>query len=334
MIKKFLNRYFIQAMSTMALGLFASLIINLIISQIAKIPGLGYLQSLADVFGAASPVTGCAIGVAIAWGLQAKPLVMFSSAASGACGYAFGGPVGAYLAGVVGAEIGSLVASKTKVDIVVTPLVTIIAGGSIALLVGPYIQSFMVNLGNIINVATEMSPIPMGIIVAVLVGMALTAPISSAAICIMLNLSGLAAGAAAVGCCAQMVGFAVAGYKDNGIGGLISVGLGTSMLQFANIMRRPQIWIAPTLAGAILGPISTKVFAMQNIASGAGMGTSGLVGQFGAYAAMSATTNAPVVLLEILIMHFIAPAILVLSINYFFKKIKWIKPGDMKIKNI
>lgn len=330
LLRKFFKRYFIDAMSAMALGLFSSLIIGLVISQIAKIPGLSFLAQLSEVLGASSPVVGAAIGTAVAWGLKSKPLVTFSCVACGAIGYAAGGPVGAYIAAVVGSEIGSLVAGKTGVDIILTPIVTIISGGFVGQFAGGYVQNFMTFLGSVINTATEMSPVPMGIIISVIVGMALTAPISSAALCIMLDLSGIAAGAATVGCCAQMVGFAVMGFKDNGFGGLISVGIGTSMLQFSNIMRRPQLWIPPTVAGAILGPISTHVLRMTNTASGAGMGTSGLVGQFGTLAAMEGTSGT-VLFAEILIMHFILPAVLTLLIYGALCKFGWIKKGDLKI---
>ena len=333
------DRYFVKAMSFMAQGLFASLIIGLIISQLAKIPFLGFLSSVGSHLGASSPVIGAAIGAAIAYGFQCKALVVFSSIAAGAIGYAAGGPLGAYIAGVVGAEIGNLVAGKTKLDIVVTPFVTIVAGGMAGILVGPYFQSFMSWLGTVIGNATEMNPFIMGITVSVLVGLALTAPISSAALCIslwgsidMTNGMLLAAGAAAVGCSAQMIGFAVASRKDNSVGGFLSQALGTSMLQIGNIMKHPQILIAPTLAGAILGPISTCLLKMTNTATGAGMGTSGLVGQFGAFAAMGGTTNSWIVLVEIVIMHIVAPATLVLLIDGALRKAGWIKPGYMCIE--
>ena len=333
-LKYYANRYFVQGMSAMALGLFASLIINLIISQIAQIPGLEILNTLAEVFGSSSPVVGAAIGVAIAWGLKAKPLVMFSCAAAGAIGYYFGGPVGAFVAAIVGSEIGILVAGKTPVDIVVTPLVNIISGGLIGFLIGPPIQEFMSFLCGVINEATMLAPLPMGILVAVIVGMVLTAPISSAALCIMLDLSGLAAGAACAGCCAQMIGFAVAGIKDNGKGSFFAVGLGTSMLQFANIMKRPQIWLAPTIAAAICGPVSTCVFKMQNTAVGAGMGTSGLVGQFGAFSAMAESADAGMIFLDVAIVHFILPAVIVLVLNKIFTKAGLVRSGDMIIAKI
>ena len=330
-VKKFFQRYFIDAMSAMALGLFSSLIIGLVISQLAKLPGLSILQVTSEVLGASSPVVGGAIGAAIAWGLKSKPLVIFSCVACGAIGYTAGGPVGAYVAAVAGSEIGSLVAGKTGVDIVVTPIVTIVSGGLIGFWAGGYVQSFMQFLGSVIQTATEMAPLPMGIIVAVVVGMALTAPISSAALCIMMDLSGLAAGAAAVGCCAQMVGFAVIGFRENGWGGLISVGLGTSMLQFSNIMRRPQLWIAPTLAGAVLGPVSTCILKMTNTPAGAGMGTCGLVGQFGAIAAMGDSLSMSALLFQIALMHFILTGVLTFIFHMALTKAGWVHSGDLRI---
>lgn len=330
-IKRLFKRYFIDAMGAMALGLFSSLIIGLIISQISKIPYLGFLSGLTAQLSSSSPVIGAAIGAAIAWGLKCKPLVIFTSTVTGATGYAIGGPVGAYIAAVVGAEFGNLVASKTKVDIIVTPAVTIITGGAAGVLLGPAISSMMTALGAFINSATELTPIPMGIVVSVVVGLALTAPISSAALCIMIGIDGIAAGAAAVGCCCQMIGFAVASFRDNGVGGLISQGLGTSMLQFPNIMRRPQILIAPTLASAILGPVSTKVLAMTNTATGAGMGTSGLVGQFGAFSAMTADRGIVITAVQVIVMHFLLPAALTLIFDLILRKIGWIKEGDMKL---
>ena len=325
MIKKYLKRYFVDAMSFMALGLFSSLIVGLIISQLAKIPHLDILASFSGVLSASSPVVGGAIGAAIAYGLKSKPLVVFSCIAVGAFGYNLGGPVGAYVSAVVANEIASIVAGKTKIDIVVTPIVCIVTGGFVSTFVGPYLSEFMSGFGEVINKATQLHPFPMGITVSVLMGLALTAPISSAAIAIMLGLDSIAAGAAAVGCCAQMIGFAVTSFKANGIGGLISQGVGTSMLQFANIMKHPQILIAPTLAGAILGPISTCVFKMTNIPTGAGMGTSGLVGQFGAYSAMSDSFGSTQTIILIAVMHVIAPAILSLIIHFALKKLGIVK---------
>ncbi|MFA9398969.1 MAG: PTS transporter subunit IIC [Clostridiaceae bacterium] len=331
-IKKLLKRYFLDALSAMALGLFASLIIGLILSQISKIPGLSFIKEFSDIISATSPVVGSAIGVAIAYGLKASPLTIFSSAATGAFGYMLGGPVGAYVAAVVGAEFGELVSHKTKVDIIIVPSVTIIMGGLAGKFVGPYIASFMTDLGQLINAATTLHKIPMGITVSVLMGLALTAPISSAAIAISLGLNGLAAGAATMGCCAQMVGFAVISYRENKISGLLSQGIGTSMLQVANVLRNPLIIIPPTIAGAILGPISTYVFHLENIAIGAGMGTAGLVGPIGTFTAMKGQISTTALIIEIIVLEFIAPALISLGIAEFMRKKKWIKFGDMKLE--
>lgn len=332
-LKKGFKRYAIDALGAMALGLFSSLIIGLILSQIARIPGLEFIQEFAETIGARSPVVGSAIGVAVAWGLKTKPLVMFSSAVTGAFGYTFmnAGPMGAFVAAVFGAEIGNLVAGRTRVDIILVPSLTIVAGGLAGRFVGPYIAEFMISVGSWVNSATVLHPIPMGILVAVSMGMILTAPISSAAIAISLGMSGLAGGAATVGCAAQMVGFAVASYRENKIGGLIAQGLGTSMLQVPNIMRRPQIWIPPILTSAILGPLATTIFRMENIPLGAGMGTSGLVGQFGTWAAMEGT--APMVRLAfILLLHFLLPAALTLLFAEYMRKRGLIREGDMKLQ--
>ena len=327
-MKAFFDRYFIRAMGAMAQGLFASLIIGTIFNQLAKISYLSFLSSFTAQIGAASPVVGAAIGVAIAYSLGAKGLLLFTGTVTGAIGYALGGPVGAYISAVIGNEIGSLIAGKTKLDIILTPTVTIISGGFVGIFVGPYINEFMMWLGAFINEATEMAPIPMGVIVSVVVGMVLTAPISSAALCISIGIDGIAAGAACVGCCCQMVGFAVASMRDNGFGGMLSQGVGTSMLQFPNILKRPAIWIAPTLASAVLGPISTAVIGMENTKTGAGMGTSGFVGQFGAFEAMG---GSPKTAITVLLMHLVFPALLTLCFDLILRKIGWVRKGDMKI---
>ena len=331
-MKRIFKKYFVDALSHMAYGLFCSLILGLIIGQIAKIPGLAFLNFISEALSSTSPLVGACIGLAIANGFQCSPLVVISSAVTGALGYQFGGPVGAYLAVVVGAKAGMLVSKKTAVDIILTPLVTVIAGGLVAKYCCSPINDFMLYLGSLINEATKLSPFMMGITVSVLVGCALTLPISSVAICVMLGIDGLAAGAATAGCCAQMVGFAVISFKDNGMGGLISQGVGTSMLQIGNIVRKPLIWLAPTLAAAILGPVSTMVFKMTNTALGAGMGTSGLVGPLATYAAMSGTGIASgILILEIVTLHFVAPAIIALAIHALMSKLGLVKPGDMKI---
>lgn len=327
-MKNFFDRYFIRAMGAMAQGLFASLIIGTILNQLAAIPHLGFLTKFTGQIGASSPVIGAAIGVAIAYSLGAKGLLLFTGTVTGALGYALGGPIGAYIAAVIGNELGGLVAGKTKLDIILTPALTILTGGAAGIFVGPYINQFMTWLGSFINTMTMEEPIPMGIAIAVVVGMALTAPISSAALCISIGIDGIAAGAACVGCCCQMVGFAVASYRDNGFGGALSQGIGTSMLQFPNILKRPQIWLAPTLASAVLGPISTALLGMTNTSTGAGMGTSGFVGQFGAFSAMGASVNTCIL---VVLMHFILPALLTLSFDLCFRKLGWVKAGQMKI---
>lgn len=321
-------------MSAMALGLFSSLIIGLIISQLAQIPGLSFLAPFAEVLSASSPVVGAAIGVAVAYGLRSKPLVMFSCAAVGAFGYAAGGPVGAFAAAIAGSEIGTLVANRTPVDILVTPFVTIVAGCAIGAVLGPPLGAFMTWLGGLINAATMLSPVPMGIAVAVLVGMALTAPISSAALCIMMGLSGVAAGAACAGCCSQMIGFAAMSWPENGFGGFIAQGIGTSMLQFSNILRRPQIWIPPIVASAVTGPVSAGMLGMLNTDVGAGMGTSGLVGQFGAWAAMSDSVPVWPLLAQILIVQFVLPAVISIAVAWVLRTIGWIRPDDLRLPEL
>ncbi len=333
MLRRLFNKYVVKALSHMAQGLFCSLILGLIIGQIAKIPGLDFLNFIAEALSASSPLVGACIGLAIAYGLSCAPLVMISSAITGALGYQFGGPVGAYLAVIVGEELGGLVSRKTPVDIIITPLVTIVAGGLFAKYCCSPINDFMLYLGEVINKATMLSPFMMGIAVSVLVGCALTLPISSVAICVMLGIDGLAAGAATVGCCAQMVGFAIISYRDNGMGGLLSQGLGTSMLQIGNIARKPVIWLAPTLTAAILGPVSTVWLQMTNNALGAGMGTSGLVGPLATFATMTeAGAAAGPLTIKILCLYFLAPAVISLGIHMLMKKAGWVKAGDMKLE--
>ena len=331
-IKRLFRKYVVDALSYMALGLFCSLILGLIVGQLAKIEFLGFLGFIAEALSASSPLVGACIGFAIVLGLKYAPLVTISSAIVGALGYKYGGPVGSYFAVIIAARVGELVSKKTPVDIILTPLVTIVVGGMIARFCCSPINDFMLYLGSLINNATALSPFLMGVVVSVLVGCALTLPISSAALCIMLGIDGLAAGAATVGCCAQMVGFAVISFKDNGVGGLLSQGLGTSMLQIGNIVRKPIIWLAPTLTAAILGPVSTVVFGMTNNALGAGMGTSGLVGPIATYADMTAAGGAPTaIIIKIAVLHFVAPAIISLLIHFAMTRRGWVKKGDMKI---
>jgi hypothetical protein len=313
----------IDTLSFMALALFGTLIIGSILNQIGSIFKIALLTDV--IWPAARAMTAPAIAVAVAYALKAPPLVLFASAINGAIG---GDPVSALLAGIVGAEFGKLVSKETKVDILVTPAVTILTGASVAFFVGPAVAAFMAGFGQVIMWATEQNPIPMGMIVSALMGIALTLPISSAAIGLMLSLGGLAAGAATVGCCCQMVGFAVMSFKENGVGGLFAQGLGTSMLQMPNIVKNPRVWIPPTLASIILGPIATVFFKMENVPYGAGMGTSGLVGQFGTIEAMGTGAN---VWIGILVLHIVLPVILTLLIASVLRKLGWIKEGDLKL---
>lgn len=318
--------YFITALSYMALGLFSSLIIGLILKTIGgQIPSLAFLIPIGTL---AMELMGPAIGVAVAYGLGAPPLVLFASLLAGSAGAELGGPAGSYVAAIVAAEAGKLVSKSTKLDIIITPLVTIFAGFGTASLIGPGINTFMTNFGLLIMWATEQRPILMGVIVAVLMGLALTAPISSAAIAIMLGLEGLAAGAATIGCAAQMVGFAVSSYRENGFGGVIAQGIGTSMLQVANIVRNPLIVIPPTVAGAIIAPFGSSWIMMVNNSAGAGMGTSGFVGQIMTLNVMGASGS---VWIAIILLHFIGPAVISLLISELMRRKGLIRPGDMKI---
>lgn len=350
-VKKALNHVFIDGLSGMALGLFATLIIGTIIQQIGNLIG-GTVGDTLYLFGkAASVMTSAGIGIGVAYKFKEPVYVTLSAATAGMVGgYASkilagtligeggvvvlagpGEPLGAFIAAIVGIELGHLVAGKTKIDLLVTPFVTIVTGSAVGLLVGPPITRFMTGLGAIINWGTEQQPFLMGIVVSVLMGMILTLPISSAALGIILNLSGLAAGAAVVGCCCNMVGFAVASYRENKIGGLLAQGVGTSMLQVPNIVRKPVIWLPAIISSAILGPVSTLVFHMTSNSTGSGMGTAGLVGQIMTYQVMTETLPAVVVLAEIALMHFLLPAAISLAVSEVMRKKAWIKFGDMKL---
>lgn len=374
-LKKYLNRYFIDAMGAMALGLFASLLISTIISTLAKyvcmVDGLGFLaNSMTTVAGFAKAATGMAIGVAIAYKLGCHPLVIFSCAGIGALANDMGavvnnniiaawgvtsktaegifysaGPAGAFFAVIIAAEIGMLVSKKTKVDILVTPVVTYAVGFIGAFALCPLVSYVMYFLGEFIATATTFQPLLMGIVVSVVMGIVLTLPISSAAICASIfsaaavtaaTASGtvdgllLAGGAAVAGCCAQMVGFAVSSFRENKWGGIVSQGLGTSMLQMGNIVKNPRIWIPPTLAAAITGPISTMVFKLKCSGVAAGMGTCGLVGPIGV---IDAGDGSPKMWIGILLVCIVLPAILSLVFSEIMRKIGWIKKDDMKLEN-
>ena len=335
------KRYLQDALSAMALGLFGSLLIGVIFdtlgTQTANLFGDNAVSAFCvEIGGIAKTYMGAAIGVAVAWSLKAPPLVLFTSVVTGMMGATMtgfgidvaGGPAGAFVAVALGAEFGKMVSKETKVDILVTPAVTLIMGGIGAKLIGPVIGWCMLKLGDLIMTATEWQPFVFGIVISVVVGLALTAPISSAALCIMLDLSGLAAGAATVGCCAQMVGFAVASYKENGVGGLVAQGLGTSMLQISNIIKNPWILLPATLAGAIAGPISTCLLKMTNIPVGAGMGTSGLVGQIGTFTDMGFTLDT---LWKVLLIQIVLPAVLTILMDQVLRRTGKIKDGDYKL---
>lgn len=350
-LKKILNHIFIEGLTGMAQGLFATLIVGTIIQQIGTLIG-GTVGDTIFVLGkVAAALTGAGIGVGVAYRFKESPLVVLSAATAGMVGgfaskilagtvlvegsMVFAGPgepLGAFIAAYVGIELGHLVSGKTKVDILVTPLVTIGVGSIVGLLVGPPISGFMTALGELINWGTEQQPFLMGIIVSVLMGMILTLPISSAALGVILNLSGLAAGAATVGCCCNMVGFAVASYRENKVGGLLAQGIGTSMLQVPNIVKKPVIWIPAILSSAILGPVGTMVLHMTNNATGSGMGTAGLVGQIMTWQTMTATEPGMVVLMKILFIQIVLPAVVTLLISEFMRKKKWIAYGDMKLE--
>ena len=334
-MKNIFDRYFIKAMGAMAQGLFASLLIGTIFKTLGIYTGFELFTQI-NTF--ASAASGMAIGVAIAHSLGAHPLVIFSCATVGYAGYSIGmtigdttvtaGPAGAFIAVIAAAEVGMILSQKTKIDLLVTPTITILVGVVVAKFVCPGVSRVMFFLGDFVNTATYYQPFIMGIVISVVVGMVLTLPISSAALCAMIGISGLAGGAAAVGCYCQMVGFAVCSFRENKFGGLVSQGLGTSMLQMGNICRHPQIWIPPTLAAAICGPISTLVFKLECSGVSAGMGTCGLVGPIGIIADSGTSLT---VWLGIALLCVILPALLSVIFTEAMRKLGWIKPGYMKL---
>ena len=350
LIKKCLNRIFVEELSGMALGLFATLIIGTIIQQIGMLAG-GSIGTLIYAVGKMAAGLTCAgIGVGVAYKFQESPMVVLSAATSGMIGgYASkvlagtllvdgnlalqgpGEPLGAFIAAYVGIEIGHLIAGKTRLDIILVPLLSIGTGSAVGVLVGPSISSFMTWRGGLINWGTEQQPFLMGIVVSVLMGMILTLPISSAALGVILNLSGLAAGAATVGCCCNMIGFAVASFREHGVGGLLAQGVGTSMLQVPNIVKKPLIWLPVILSSAVLGPVSTMLFHMTNNATGSGMGSAGFVGQIMTWQVMAQTEHPVVVLLKIVVIQFMLPAVLTVVFTQFMRKHNFIKDGDMKL---
>lgn len=321
--------YFVDALGAMAFGLFATLLVGTILNSIGTSLNIKFLSE--TIWPLAKEATGPAIAVSIAYALGAPNLVIFASTVVGIAANELGGPMGVYIATLFAVEFGKIVSKETKIDIVITPVVTVLVGVFLANLIGPTINAIMTGIGNIIMIATEQQPFIMGIVVSVIVGIVLTLPISSAALCMMLSLSGLAGGAATIGCCCQMIGFAVISFRDNGFEGLVAQGLGTSMLQMPNIVRNPKIAIPPTLASAILGPLATVVFKLTNIPIGAGMGTCGLVGQIATFTSMPEVPFFNLLFL-IILLHILLPALVSYIIYIPLRKINWIKEGDLKLE--
>ena len=340
-VKISLKRYGIDAMSAMAQGLFASLLIGTIINTLGT---QLHIEILNQIGSFAMSSAGVAMAVSIGYALKAPPLVLFSLATVGTAANSLGGaggPLAVLIIAILSAEIGKLISKETKVDIIVTPAVTIIFGVALSILIAPGIGYVASAIGSAIMWATELQPLLMGIIVSLLVGIALTLPISSAAICAALSLTGLAGGAAVAGCCAQMVGFAVASFKENKIGGLISQGIGTSMLQMGNIVKNWKIWIPACVASMITGPIATCIFKMEmnGPAISSGMGTCGMVGPIGVYSGWINDTTSGVKAgisafdwIGLLLICIILPAIIAWITNKVLRKINWIKDGDMKLE--
>ena len=345
------KRYGIDALGAMAQGLFCSLLIGTIIDTVGKQLGIPFLtmpvatinEVSYTVGGLASAMSGPAMAVAIGYALKCPPLVLFSlisvGFASNALGGA-GGPLAVLFVAIIAAEIGKAVAGETRIDILVTPLVTIGVGVALSAWWAPALGAAAMQVGSLIMWATNLQPFLMGIAVSVLVGIALTLPISSAAICAALSLTGLAGGAAVAGCCAQMVGFAVMSFPENRWGGLVSQGIGTSMLQMGNIVKNPRIWIAPILTSAITGPIATCLFRleMNGPPVSSGMGTCGLVGQIGVYTGwlddVAAGVKAAITAQDwigLVLVSFVLPAVLCPLINLVLRRIGWVKDGDMML---
>lgn len=334
------KRYGVECLSAMAQGLFCSLLIGTIIKTLGQQLGIEFLVTIGTY---ASAMAGPAMAISIGFALQAPPLVLFSLAAVGGAANELGGaggPLAVLIIAILAAECGKVVSKETKIDILVTPFVTIFVGVALSALLAPGIGVVASSVGQLIMWATDLQPFLMGIVVSVLVGIALTLPISSAAICAALSLTGLAGGAAVAGCCANMVGFAVMSFKENKWGGLISQGIGTSMLQMGNIMKNPKIWIPPIVASAITGPIATCVFRLQMNGTpvSSGMGTCGLVGQIGVYTGwvndIAAGTKGAITAFDwigLILISFVLPAVISLLLGNFLRKIGWIKENDLKL---
>ncbi len=353
-MNRFVKRYFIDAMSGMAQGLFASLLIGTIVKtigqQLLRLGENAFFKFFVDAgnFATDAHVVGATMAVGIALMMKCPPLVLFTLAAVGSAANVTGGaggPLAVLVIAIVAAEAGCFVSKKTKVDIIVTPAVTLLIGALLTVLTAKYIGAAASSLGKLVMWATELRPFLMGIIVSVVVGVALTLPISSAAICAAFGLVGLAGGAAVAGCCAQMVGFAALSFKENRWGGLLSQGLGTSMLQMPNIIKNPRIWLPPTLASVVTGPVATCIFKMQmnGAAVSSGMGTCGLVGPIGvvtgwfnpvaAAVEQGASSITPTAFdwLGLLLVCIVLPGVLSWGFGLFFRRIGWIKDGDLTL---
>ena len=334
------KRYGVDCLGAMAQGLFCSLLIGTIIKTLGQQTGLAYLVTIGTY---AAAVAGPAMAISIGFALQAPPLVLFSLAAVGGAANELGGaggPLAVLIIAILASECGKIVSKETKVDILVTPFVTIFTGVALSTLLAPGIGAAASSLGQLIMWATDLQPFLMGIIVSVLVGIALTLPISSAAICAALSLTGLAGGAAVAGCCANMVGFAVMSFRENKWGGLISQGLGTSMLQMGNIVKNPRIWIPPIIASAVTGPVATCIFKLQMNGTpvSSGMGTCGLVGQIGVYTGwindIAARNKAAITAFDwigLLLVSFVLPAVISLLVCNFLRRIGWVRENDLKL---
>ncbi len=334
------KRYGVDCLGAMAQGLFCSLLIGTIIKTLGQQTGLAYLVTIGTY---AAAVAGPAMAISIGFALQAPPLVLFSLAAVGGAANELGGaggPLAVLIIAIPASECGKVVSKETKVDILVTPFVTIFTGVALSTLLAPGIGAAASSLGQLIMWATDLQPFLMGIIVSVLVGIALTLPISSAAICAALSLTGLAGGAAVAGCCANMVGFAVMSFRENKWGGLISQGLGTSMLQMGNIVKNPRIWIPPIIASAVTGPVATCIFKLQMNGTpvSSGMGTCGLVGQIGVYTGwindIAAGNKAAITAFDwigLLLVSFVLPAVISLLVCNFLRRIGWVRENDLKL---
>lgn len=337
-----MKRYGVDCLGAMAQGLFCSLLIGTIIKTLGQQIGIEYLVTIGTY---ATNMAGPAMAISIGFALQAPPLVLFSLAAVGGAANELGGaggPLAVLIIAILASECGKLVSKETKIDILVTPFVTIFVGVALSTLLAPGIGTVASSLGRLIMWATDLQPFLMGIIISVVVGIALTLPISSAAICAALSLTGLAGGAAVAGCCANMVGFAVMSFKENKWGGLVSQGLGTSMLQMGNIVKNPRIWIPPIIASAVTGPFATCVFKLQMNGTpvSSGMGTCGLVGQIGVYTGwlneMATGSRISITAMDwigLIMISFVFPAVISLLLGNFLRKIGWIKENDLKLEN-